>query len=53
MNIIYTCPQCEGDLQELVLTCNPPIYQYICYKCGWKREGEKRTTIRIPFPYII
>ena len=53
MRIIYSCPQCGNDLREQVLTCNPPIFRYICYKCGWKHDGQKTTTLRVPFPYIL
>ena len=48
MQIIYTCPKCGSDLEELVLASYPPQYQKLCRKCGYKYI-EKTETIRIPF----
>ena len=46
--IIYTCPQCGGDLREIMLPSNPPIHQQVCPQCGWQHE-ERESVIRIPF----
>ena len=48
--IIYTCPQCGGDLRAVQLTCNPPINQLVCHQCGWQYEEPREDMIRIPFP---
>ena len=46
--IIYTCPECGGDLDGIVLTSNPPIYKMRCRICGWEvNEGVQ--TIRMPY----
>ena len=48
--IIYTCPKCGSDLEELVLMTYPPQYQKLCRKCGYEYiEQTKTETIRIPF----
>ena len=46
--IIYTCPECGGDLQEMVLDSYPPIYKKECLKCGWT-ENRMDETVRIPY----
>lgn len=46
--IIYTCPECGGDLDEIVLTSNPPIYKKRCPMCGWE-ESKMGEVIRIPY----
>ena len=48
MQIIYTCPKCGSDLEEIVLTSYPPQYQKLCRKCGYEYI-EQTETIRIPF----
>lgn len=35
--IIYTCPKCGNDLQELCLPSIPPQYKIECFKCGWSK----------------
>ena len=35
---VYACPMCGGTMQKntrIVLTSNPPQYQYRCSECGW------------------
>ena len=50
MNIIYTCPQCGGDLVAVQLTCNPPINRMECPKCGWSHEEDRdMSVVRIPY----
>lgn len=49
MSIIYTCPKCGSDLEEIVLATYPPQYQSRCPKCGWDHI-KKDTVIRIPYP---
>lgn len=49
MEIIYTCPKCGSDLQELCLPSYPPQYQKRCLNCGWVSEIEKSEIIRIPY----
>ena len=46
--IIYTCPKCGGDLEHLVYTTYPPVYEWHCQKCGWKYEDRDKIK-RIPF----
>lgn len=46
--IIYTCPECGGDLEPFALTSNPPIYKKRCHKCGWE-ESSMDEAIRIPY----
>lgn len=48
MEVIYTCPKCGHDLQQVVLTCNPPIYRSECPNCGWSHE-RRDNVIRIPY----
>ena len=33
--IVYTCPKCGHDLQEVVLTSMSPQRQMYCSCCGW------------------
>lgn len=51
MIIIETCPECGHDLQDLVLTCNPPKHGKICMNCGWTYHGDSddNDVVRIPF----
>ena len=49
MIIIPTCPKCGADLEDAVLTVNPPLPVKHCPRCGWKWIGESEQTIRIPF----
>lgn len=49
MIIIETCPKCGHDLQDLVITTNPPIPQKKCFSCGWEWTGEPEQVIRRPF----
>lgn len=48
--IIYTCPNCGGDLREVVLASYPPQYKVYCPKCNWENIEEKRDEIvRVPY----
>lgn len=50
MQIIYTCPKCGADVEELVLASNPPQYQKRCRSCGWTyTDTEREGVVRIPF----
>ena len=51
MIVIETCPQCGNDLQDVLITTNPPIPKKECWKCGWSWTGEmeKEEVIRIPY----
>lgn len=46
--IVYICPKCGGDLQEIVLTSYPAQYQKYCSNCGWTHI-EKEKIYRIPY----
>lgn len=46
--IIYTCPECGADLEEQILTSNPPIHKKICRNCGWEHQ-EGQEVIKIPY----
>lgn len=46
--IIYTCPKCGADLEEIVLCSYPPQYEKRCPKCGYSYT-EKADIIRIPY----
>ena len=48
MEIIYTCPKCGHDLQEIILTSYPPQYKKICNHCGYTYI-EQSSVVRIPF----
>lgn len=51
--LIYTCPKCGTDLDEIVITTYPPIYKRTCPKCGWSVEIRdpiiKQTYVDYPF----
>ena len=50
MQIIYTCPKCGHDLQELMLPSNPPQYEKRCPNCGWNHiEKQDDGFVRIPY----
>ena len=53
MQIIYTCPECGGDLQEQILTSYPPIRKVVCHQCGWSYEYPRDDAVRIPFIYPV
>lgn len=38
--IIYTCPKCGGDLQEMCLASLPPQYYMRCLACGWSKTRQ-------------
>lgn len=52
MMLIYTCPNCGGDLHDIMLACNPPIHQKVCHNCGWSYEDPREEVIRVPFNNI-
>ena len=49
--VIYTCPKCGGDLQELCLTSLPPKYKVVCNSCGWSeiKKSEPLEIVRMPY----
>ena len=49
--IIYTCPKCGGDLQELCLASMPPQYKMVCLSCGWSeiKKSEPLEIVRVPY----
>ena len=46
--IIYTCPKCGNDLQEVILASNPPQHKIYCNNCGWSHI-EREEVCRIPY----
>lgn len=51
MAIIYTCPMCGADLQDIVMTSYPPQAAKKCVKCGWEyvyKDGGEND-VRVPF----
>jgi len=46
--IIQTCPDCGADLEQQILTSNPPKRKVRCPMCGWEHT-ETEETIRIPY----
>lgn len=51
MQIIYTCPKCGSDLEDIVLTSNPPQYMKKCknLKCDWRYVENPVQVVRIPY----
>ena len=53
MRVIYTCPKCGSDLDEIILTTYPPKYMKMCknLKCGWHHieVPEEDAVVRIPY----
>ena len=53
MRIIYTCPKCGSDIDDVVLTTYPPKYMKVCRnpKCDWQfiEEPEEDITVRVPY----
>ena len=52
MRVVYTCPECGTDLEEVVLTSYPPQYRVYCPKCKWshtERQPEDYDVVRIPY----
>ena len=47
--IVYTCPQCGGDLIAFVITTLPPITGQKCTRCSWRLEEPQKEIVRIPF----
>lgn len=51
MQIIYTCPKCGHDLEEIILTSNPPQHEKRCSNCGWHHIIEEKQDFFIRIPY--
>ena len=53
MRIIYTCPKCGSDIDEVILATYPPKYMKRCknLKCGWTyiEEPDEDAVVRIPY----
>jgi len=52
MPIIYTCPDCGGDLEEMVETRPPYNHRMVCNNCNWvsrKLNSFAEKVIRIPY----
>lgn len=52
MKVVYTCPECGADLEEVVLTSYPPQRRVYCPKCKWshtERQPEDQDVVRIPY----
>lgn len=48
--IIYTCPNCGGDLQEIMLASLPPQFKKECPNCGWSHiDSMSEQIIKIPY----
>ena len=47
--IIYTCPECGGDLVDYVITTYPPIQAKKCLRCGFRWESKTTPVCRIRF----
>ena len=51
--IVYVCPKCGADIQEMCLATMPPQQKMVCTKCDWsytKSSSDFGEEIRIPFP---
>ena len=50
MTLIYTCPQCGGDLHEECLATYPPQYVIRCFACGWSEKmADNNNIVRVPY----
>lgn len=51
MRIVYVCPNCGADIEDIVLTSNPPIPAKRCTQCDWWWQGEREDeeVVRLPF----
>ena len=51
IRFVYTCPICGNDLENIMITTNPPISAVQCMNCGWRYENtpEYVPTVRVPF----
>lgn len=49
--IVYTCPKCGKDLQEICLASMPPQYKMQCLSCGWSytKPQEPLGIVRLTF----
>lgn len=47
--VIYTCPECGGDLVDYVITTYPPISAKKCLNCDWRWEDKMDVIKRVPF----
>lgn len=50
MRIVYTCPNCGADIEDLIVATNPPITLKRCTQCDWAWCGDiDADEMRIPF----
>lgn len=52
MRIVYTCPECGADIEDIVLATYPPKYMKRCTnpKCKWRHiEEVDDGVVRIPY----
>lgn len=50
MRVIYTCPKCGSDLEEMILTTYPAQHRVYCPNCMWSHDG---CTVRIPYDGVL
>lgn len=54
MRIIYTCPKCGSDLEEMILTTYPAQHRVYCPNCKWSHDEPSvrishNKVVRIPY----
>lgn len=51
MMVVYTCPKCGSDLEDLILATYPPRSMKRCTnpKCGWSYTEGDDVVVRIPY----
>lgn len=47
--IIEICPECGGELMNIILTTYPPIPKKVCTACGWSWTGKREEIEQVPF----
>jgi len=50
MRIIYTCPKCGSDLEEMTLTTYPAQHMVYCPNCMWSHAER---AVRIPYDRVL
>lgn len=51
--IIYTCPKCGEELEQIILPSLPPIHVTRCNKCGFKEEKREELQRVVYKPLIL
>ena len=50
MKLIFVCPKCGADLEDIMLLTDPPKPAKRCNECGWWWRGDlDLETVRVPF----